>query len=288
MTVMKIIDAHHHSWQIKAAHHQWPTPDEAAIYRDFEIRDLTDEAASSQAIGIDSAPQLVASVLVQSQPDARDTAWMLERAAKAPLVQAVVGWADLLADDAPRQIAALARHPLLRGLRPMLQSIPDTDWLLRDDLAPAICAMIDHGLRLDALVQPRHLPMLARFAARYPQLPIVIDHAAKPRIAAAPDAKWRDDMMMLADQGLWCKLSGLRTEQSPDQPADNLTPYAQQIIRQFGPRLMWGSDWPVLHLAGDQWGDWYQQCAAWAAGTIDAERLFHGAAAEFYSINIKG
>lgn len=276
---MKIIDAHHHSWQIGAAHHQWPTTEESAIYRDFSAHDLTAEA---------NTPHLVASVLVQSQPDERDTLWMLEQVADQPLVQAVVGWTEMLADDAPHRIAELAKHNLLRGLRPMLQSITDTEWLLRDELAPAITAMIDHGLRLDALVQPRHLPMLAAFTARYPQLPIVIDHAAKPSIHAAPDAAWRDDMARLADLGLWCKLSGLRTEQSPDQPAAMLTPYAQCLIDQYGPRLMWGSDWPVLHLAGDRWGDWYKQCAAWAAGSSRAEHLFHGAAAEFYSINIKG
>lgn len=276
---MKIIDAHHHSWQIGAPHHQWPTAQESAIYRDFSPPDLTAEA---------NTPHLVASVLVQSQPHERDTAWMLEQVADHRLVQAVVGWADMLADDAPRRIAELAKHNLLRGLRPMLQSITDTQWLLRDELAPAITAMIDHGLRLDALVQPRHLPMLATFTARYPQLPIIIDHAAKPSIHTAPDGAWRDDMARLADLGLWCKLSGLRTEQSPDQPAAMLTPYAQCLIDHYGPRLMWGSDWPVLHLAGDRWGDWYQQCAAWAAGSSAAERLFHGAAAEFYSINIKG
>ena len=75
-------------------------------------------------------------------------------------MQGVVGWVDMLARDAPDRIAVLARNPLLKGLRPMLQDIDDTEWLLRPDVQPAIAAMIETGLRFDALVQPRHLPML--------------------------------------------------------------------------------------------------------------------------------
>ena len=56
--------------------------------------------------------------------------------------------------------------------------------MLDDGLAPAFEAMIDHGLVFDALVLPKHLPALLELTARYPDLAMVLDHGAKPPIAA--------------------------------------------------------------------------------------------------------
>jgi L-fuconolactonase len=170
-------------------------------------------------------------------------------------------------------------------LRPMLQSIEDTDWLLRDELRPALEAMGAAGLRLDALIQPRHLPMLAIFAQRWPDLPIVIDHAAKPYAAAGLLHPWAEDIAALADLGLHCKLSGLRTEQKQGQPANQLEPYVERLVAKFGVRLMWGSDWPVVRLSGDHWRQWYSDAVdlAGAAGA-DMDRLFRGAATSFYGL----
>lgn len=48
---------------------------------------------------------------------------------------------------------------------------------------------------------------------------------------------------------------------------------------------MWGSDWPVLLLSGDGWHRWHddlRHLAGLAGAQID--RLFAGAATEFYSL----
>ena len=275
-----MIDAHQHFWSLATPGHEWPTSAEAVIHRDFGPADL---------VGHANDLDLEATVLVQSQPSDTDTDWMLDLAGRTPLVAAVVGWADLAAPDAAKRIAALASNPKLRGLRPMLQSIEDTDWLLRDDVAPAIGAMQQHGLRFDALVQPRHLPMLARFADRWPRLPIVIDHGAKPFIAHARLDPWRAEIAALAARGVWCKLSGLRTEQAAGQPVSALAPYVEHLVETFGPRLMWGSDWPVLHLSGDSYRDWTMTAARLAGLDGPARaRLFAGAAAEFYGLSQAG
>jgi L-fuconolactonase len=275
---MPLIDAHQHFWAIGGPGQSWPDAAWPAIYRDFgpdELREAAD--------GLD----LVGSVLVQSQADDRDTDWMIATAGGDPLVKAIVGWVDLERGDAATRIAALARHPKIVGLRPMLQAIDDSGWMLRDALAPAIEAMLAHGLRFDALVQPRHLMPLRAFAARWPDLPIVIDHGAKPRAAAQVLDPWRDALAALAAlPNVWCKLSGLRTEQAAGQPADRLAPYVAHIMRCFGTRVMWGSDWPVLLHAGDAYADWVRD-AARLAGPLDEaaeRRLFSGAAAEFYGI----
>ena len=273
---MRVIDAHQHFWSLSTPGHEWPTAQEAPIFRDFGPSDLAAEAAGVELAG---------TVLVQSQPTDADTDWMLALARDTSMVAAVVGWVDLAAPNAPERIAALSHDPKLRGLRPMLQSISDTDWLLQDAIRPALEAMVASGLRLDALVQPRHLPMLARLAERHPDLPIVIDHAAKPRADLGTLDPWRAEIKALADLGFYCKLSGLRTEQAAGQSADALIPYVEHLVEAFGDRLMWGSDWPVLHLAGDDWRRWLDDAVRMSARAgAEPGRLFAGAATDFYAL----
>lgn len=272
-----VVDAHHHVWGLDWPGHQWPDASLPAIHRDFALADLRADSR-----GVD----LAATVLVQSQPTDADTDRLCAIAAAEPLVGALVGWVDLAAADASRRIAQLAAAPKLRGLRPMLQSIADTDWILQPALDDAIAAMIAHGLRFDALVQPRHLSALHRFAHRWPDLPIVIDHAAKPSAAAGGLDPWRDEIAALAACGnVWCKLSGLRTEQPPGEPAAALALYVAHLVACFGERLMWGSDWPVLHLGGDDYGSWFQAARTLAALDPAGERsLFADSARRFYGL----
>lgn len=274
--MLRIVDAHQHFWSLGEPGHQWPTAAEPSLHRDFGPGDLACASAGVELIG---------SVLVQSQPTDHDTDWMLALAAREPLVKAVVGWVDLDDPAAPQRIATLAAHPKLKGLRPMLQGIAETEWLLRPELAPALAAMVDHGLRLDALVQPRHLPMLARFAERWPALRIVIDHAAKPEITRDALDPWRRDIAALADAGLHAKLSGLRTEQAPGAPVAALVPYVDHLVAAFGDRLMWGSDWPVLGLVGETWRDWLDQTLQ-LAHPADRNRLFATCATDFYDLTL--
>ena len=53
-------------------------------------------------------------------------------------------------------------------------------------------------LVFDALVLPRHLPRLARVLERHPELPVVVDHGAKPRIRDGEIVPWRADMAVIA------------------------------------------------------------------------------------------
>lgn len=274
-----LIDAHQHFWRIGQNGFSWPTPDLAAIHRDFGPADLAAVAAPVVLTG---------GVLVQSQPDDRDTDWLLTLAADEPLVLAVVGWADLMSPDAPGRIAHLARGPKLRGLRPMLQNLDDDAWIAAPGLDPALDAMVAHGLSLDALVLTRHLPHLLALARRRPDLAIVIDHGAKPPIATGQHADaWARGVDALAElPQVFCKLSGLLTEAAPDQTSDALTPYVRRLVSAFGPeRLMWGSDWPVLNLAGD-YGGWLALARTLSGLTdpADLAALFGETAGRFYRV----
>lgn len=268
------IDAHQHFWQIADRVGQWPPAELRAIHRDFLPDDLSPLLRET---GIDGT------VLVQTMESEADTAFMLDLAERTPFILGVVGWTDMKAPDAPANVARLARHPKLKGLRPMLQDIVDDSWIDDPALDAAVAAMVDHHLVFDALVLPRHLEPLTNFARRHPDLPIVIDHGAKPPIAEGRFIGWYARMKVLAElPNVRCKLSGLLTE-AGDQKPQAVRPYAETIVDLFGPkRVIWGSDWPVLRLAGE-YRAWLDQCLDIVPGGDHAD-VFGGNAQYFYRL----
>ena len=251
------VDAHFHCWQLARGDYGWLTPALAPIYRDVTVPDWQAQSAPHGVTG---------GVLVQAAPTEAETAFLLAQAKAHPAVLGVVGWVDLAAGDAPARIEKLARHPRLKGLRPMLQDIDDAQWILQPALAPALQAMVDADLVLDALVKPMHLPHIETLAGRFPDLRIVIDHAGKPDIATGQWQPWADGMARLAlHTSAFCKLSGLMTEAGPTHAPGVVQPWARHVLACFGAdRLLWGSDWPVLELAGSyaQWWAETQQLLA--------------------------
>ncbi len=242
------VDSHQHFWRRDRGDYTWLTPDLAPIYRDYLPADL---APQLERAGVANT------LLVQAAATVAETQFMLGLAAESPFIAGVVGWADFESADAPEVIDRLARDAKLVGLRPMIQDIPDTEWMLREQLEPAFEALIDHGLVFDALVKPPHLPALLELAGRYPELAMVLDHGAKPPIASGDVAAWKRDIARLArETPMVCKLSGLVTEAGSAAPAA-LADCVNHLLEHFGPaRLLWGSDWPVCELVCS-YADWH-------------------------------
>src|SRR5205814_9581262 len=72
------------------------------------------------------------------------------------------------------------------------------------------------------------------------------------QLATGEIAIWQRDIALLAERSnVFCKLSGLATEALPDWRIADLRQAADHVLSCFGPqRLLWGSDWPVINLAG--------------------------------------
>ena len=274
-----IIDAHFHCWRLERADYGWLTPALGRIYRDVAVGDW---CAVAQPLGVE------AGVLVQAAPTEAETHFLLQQAAAHPQVRGVVGWVDLLAPDAPTRIEALAKSwPALKGLRPMLQDIPDPDWVLQPALARAFETMTACGLVFDALVKPVHLPRILALQQRHPGLAIVVDHAAKPDIARGQWSPWAEGLAEIARQTrAVCKLSGLLTEAGPQAKADAARRWAGHVLAQFGPqRVLWGSDWPVLEGAAryeDWWGE--TQALLQPMPAADRDAVLGGNASRVYGL----
>ena len=270
------IDAHHHLWTLARGDYGWLTPDLAPIYRDFRLSDLAPHL---------SAAGIKGTILVQAAPTEAETMFLLDIAENAELVRGVVGWTDFDAADGVARIDALAARNLLVGLRPMVQDIGDDDWLLGPALAPLLAAMARNGLVFDALVLPRHLPKLLRVIGSHPDLEFVLDHCGKPRLATGEMAIWQRDIALLAEHpNIVCKLSGLVTEAAPDWQIADLRQAVDHVLACFGPqRMLWGSDWPVVNLAGG-YAKWFAAAETLLADLSPDEKadIFGGNAARIY------
>lgn len=246
-----MIDAHFHCWQLARNDYGWLTPELAPIYRDVSVADWQQQA---QAWGVR------AGVLVQAAPTTQETAFLLRQAQSNPAVLGVLGWIDMLAPDAVQQVARCAEQPLLKGLRPMLQDLSDPDWILQPAIQPVLSAMAQAGLVFDALITPVHLPRILALTQAHPDLTVVVDHGAKPVIDAKALPAWAQAMAQLANatpaDKVVCKMSGLWTEAPKGQPVEVVRPWCEALLAIWGPeRLLWGSDWPVLEMAG-AYGAW--------------------------------
>jgi L-fuconolactonase len=244
-----IVDAHHHLWDPAARRHAW-LDDLPRIRRPFTLADYRAAAASEG---------VTASVLVQVLASAGETGEFLALAAGSaeggpPVIAGVVGWADLTREDLGDELDRLRSLPgghILAGLRHLVQDEPDPGWLDRPDVRRGLRTVGAAGLAFDLLVRPAQLPAALRAAADLADVRFVLDHGAKPEIAAGRIEPWAGLVGALAGlPNVACKLSGLVTEAGTGWSAADFLPYVDRLLGSFGPgRLMFGSDWPVCTLA---------------------------------------
>ena len=240
-----ILDAHHHVWNPRTARHAW-LDEFPLLNRPFSLADF----------GQASAPEgVTASVLVQVLPSVAETEEFLALAdGAAGRVAGVVGWADLTSKDIGDELARLRSLPggdRLVGIRHLVQDEPNADWLLRPAVRRGLEAVGAAGLVYDLLIRPRQLPAELHVTQRLDGVRFVLDHGAKPDIAAGSLQPWAKLTAELARRpNVVCKLSGLVTEAGAGWTTAQLRPYADHLLDCFGPqRLMFGSDWPVCTLA---------------------------------------
>lgn len=243
-----VIDAHHHLWDPGRRRYPFLDPPEMApIRRPYGVPELRQHAA---AAGVERT------VVVQAVPTMEETRELLHAAAgSGGLVAGVVGWVDLAAASVADDIAALCAVPggsLLVGIRHLVQDEADPEWLVRSDVLRGLREVAASGLAYDLLVRPHQVRAATAAARQVPGGRFVLDHAAKPPVAAGALQPWADLVRDLASvPSTYCKVSGLVTEASwRHWTREQVRPYVEHVLSCFGPdRLMLGSDWPVCELA---------------------------------------
>jgi L-fuconolactonase len=237
------VDAHLHLWRYRASELDWISDEMAAIRRDFVAADAAREIANAGVRG---------GVAVQARSSLAENDFLLAEQAACSAILGVVGWVDLCAPDVGAVLERYAGR--LVGVRHVVQSEPDDDFVLRAEFQRGVALLPSFGMTYDLLIVPRQLAAACVFADRNPELRIVVDHLAKPAIAAGEPASdaWARDLRALASRPhVFAKASGLVTEAdwarwTPDQ----LRRYLDVAFGAFGAgRLMFGSDFPVCLVA---------------------------------------
>jgi L-fuconolactonase len=298
------IDAHQHFWHYNAHEYDWiadtvndpPASSMQPIARDFLPQDL---------VPLLNASGISKSIAVQARQSLEETHWLLSLAAKNPSISGVVGWAPIAAPDFPQTLATLLLDTKLVGLRHVVQGEPDPYFLRSEAFNAGIAELANASsasrppLAYDLLVLPHQLEETVRFVDRHPHQSFILDHCAKPPIAAASAAvsphaaeavlqPWLAQFRALARRpNVACKLSGLVTEAAWQHwTSSDLDPIWDAALEAFGPqRLLFGSDWPVATLAVS-YDRWVAQVEAWLVPLSADEQtaIWSGNATRLYNL----
>lgn len=275
------VDTHQHFWTYDPDRYAWIDDRMTALRRAFLPPDARREM---------DAARVGACVAVQAQQTLDETASLLALSDQFPFIIGVVGWVDLQAPDVDAQLAGVADHPRLVGVRHVVQDEPD-GFLERPAFRRGLARLEQLDLTYDLLVYARQLPGAVAVARAFPRQRFVLDHLGKPDVRGGEYQAWRGELNQLAAlPNVCCKLSGLVTEADWHTwtPAQ-LRPYLDAALDAFGPdRLMIGSDWPVCTLAAG-----YKDVIDLARDAIgeysvaEQERMLGGTACEFWNITTK-
>jgi L-fuconolactonase len=277
------IDAHQHFWQLRQPFdYGWlDAPQHAPIRRDYLPEQLEPLLRET---GVDYT------VFVQTQHNVAENRWVLKLAERHSFIVGVVGWVDLASENCERELEEFLHQPKFVGVRHVTQDEPDDDFIVRPKVLRGLKVLEKHNVPFDLLFYVKHLKHATTLARELPELPMVIDHLAKPRIKDGATDGWIDHFRAAARfPNMYCKLSGMVTEADwRNWRPEDLKPYVLAALEAFGPqRCMFGSDWPVCELAGS-----YQQVHAALVECLgplsnsERERIFGGTAREFYRLQV--
>jgi len=152
---------------------------------------------------------------------------------------------DPSSDESVREFERLVGERNVRGLRmePTKTGTPVYDhpgadllWQKVRELNGVICAHI----------QAQFLPELAGLLTRYPDVPVVLDHAAYPKAADGVESETVNGVVEIAKfKNLNVKLTFAVTGSDQEYPFSDMFGIVRRIVDAFSAdRCMWGSDFP--------------------------------------------
>lgn len=291
-----IIDAHHHIW--RQAHLPWLAgpmlprifgPYEP-IRRDYSIEEYLDDIRRTA---------VEKSVYVQANwppGDAeKEVAWVQQISEESGWPHGIVGYADMMVDDVRPALDALARYPLMRGIRMQLHwhENPQYRFAKRADLAEDekfrgnFQWLPDYGFSFDLQVFASQMEGAARLAADFPKVNFILQHAGMLEdLSDEGKGRWRAGTRQLAAQpNVYSKLSGLGTFIHRNDP-EHIAFIVRETVGLFGAdRCLFGSNFPIEKL----WTDYPSLVAAFrttvAPYTLGEQAdMLHDVAARVYRL----
>jgi predicted TIM-barrel fold metal-dependent hydrolase len=296
--MIPIVDAHHHIWRQNDL--AWLTgPMQPRIFgpyepirRDYPIADYLADLAGT---GVE------ASVYCQTnwppKGELTEVEWVDAEAKKSNgVLQAMTAYCNLLAEDAPRMLAAEAEaSKLVRGIRmqlhwhenPLYRFAPRPDLMNEPLFRRNLAQLQDHDWLFELQIFTSQMKDAAQLLKAFPGIRFVLLHAGMLEdLSAEGRAAWREGMQRLAEcPNLHVKLSGLGTFIHRVDQA-HIADIALPTIELFGAeRCVFGSNFPIEKL----WSRYADLVAAYR-GTLaslpeaDQARVFSGTARTLYRL----
>jgi L-fuconolactonase len=275
-----ITDTHVHLWNPAKLRYGWLRD---TLNRPYELAEF---AAARGRVSVGAIVFVEAGA--HSGDSLREAQWIAALASQEPRLQAIVAHAAVEKDDAAAHLDALAKLPLVRGVRRILQSEGDVRYCLRPEFVSGVKRLARYDFSFDICIKHTQLAAAVELVRACPEVTFILDHIAKPDIKAGLLEPWREDMKRMAElPNVWCKMSGLVTEADLTHwTASDLRPYVEHVLTCFGPkRTMYGSDWPVSTRASD-YPRWVETLASLVSALSAEEKraLFTKTAQEAYRL----
>ena len=247
MTSGDLVDSHHHLWDTDRLRYEL-FEEIPALRRPYRARDYEAEATSlgvRRSICVEAA---------SARADGRrETDWLLDEIEGSAVVAGLVAWAPLDSADVRDYLDWLVARPGVKPIVGVRRSFEFED----DDFPPSVASGArvagERGLVVDLVLFARSLPATLALVKRCPETQFVLDHLGKPDIRAGTFGPWADAVTELASHpNVACKLSGLPNEaERTHWTIADVRPYVEHAFSAFGSRrVLFGSDWPVIGLAG--------------------------------------
>lgn len=284
MPSFPIVDSHVHLWDPRIFRIPWLDGDLILDHR-FDL-----EEYRQHTFGVEIAAMVYVEVNVDPAYALVEAGRVAEIARSDARLQAMVAWAPLEYGERVRIYldALTAISPLVRGVRRVTQGEADPLFCARPDFVRAVQLLPKYGLSCDICIKHHQLAGAIELARSCPDVPFMLDHVAKPDIAAGLRDPWRAQMRELAAlPNVWCKISGMVTEASHRSwTTEDLAPYVAHALECFGEdRVAFGGDWPVALLASSyqRWVEALDQLTA-DLGEGARRKLWADNARRFYRL----
>jgi predicted TIM-barrel fold metal-dependent hydrolase len=298
---MKIIDAHHHFWDLDRNYYPWLADHEekhfflgdySALKKNYLPDDYRRDAEDFE---------IVATVHVEAEWDRErqvaETAWLDELNTAHGLPSAIVGHVWLAADNCEAVLRGHMEYPMFRGVRskPVTSLSPETmtpgaPGTIQDPAWRKGLALLDElGLTYDLRVPFWHLHEAAEAIAAHPNLPVVLNHTGFPWDRSDDGiTAWREAMKAIAVlPNVMLKVSELGLKDAAWTVEGNRG-VVLEAVEIFGvERCMWASNFPVAGLRIGYKAQLEGMLEILKDLSMDErDRFFRRNAASFYRIDI--
>jgi len=294
--VARIIDAHHHLWDLEACAHTWLLQpgrrffgDPASIAQNYHVPDFRADFGELPVV-----KSVHIQVGVEPDQSVGETEWLSDQAAEHGLPNAIVAFCDLTQDNAQHEIDRHQTHSRLRGVRQIVgrDAVEDarngTNALLENPAFKAgLQSLIERRLSFDLQLTPPLLPAAAKLFQSIEKLPVALCHAGSLQDFSRDGLRnWEAGLCAFAEvpQAIR-KLSGFGMFDH-DWTVETLREKVLRAIDIFTPaRIAFGSNFPVDKLTGS-YADWMGAYLDITEGFTDADRamMFADVAEKFYRI----